>query len=93
MDKTIKIWKQTKERAIMYHPWYIQVQQIFDFSPKLLNVDKTHISSLMLKKKEHVLTLYAGDSEGSIHILKPQHNWKANSDFILERYYTNKLIL
>ncbi len=42
-----------------------------------------------MKKKEQQLSLYAGDSEGSIHILRPDPTWLHNNNkadfFLLEK--------
>jgi hypothetical protein len=36
-----------------------------------------------------MLTVFSGDTEGSLHIIKQEEPWKANSTFMIEKSYFN----
>ncbi|KAL4445096.1 hypothetical protein ABPG74_018824 [Tetrahymena malaccensis] len=82
-DKTFKIWKQEEGRELFYHPWFVCYQVIFDFSMKKMTNNSTYISCIHCKDGEN-LQLYAGDTEGSLHMIRPE-SLKKNSVYILEK--------
>ena len=68
-DKTLKIWKQEDGREFLYHPWYVVFQVIYDFSMKKMINYQAYLTTFLLKESE-TLTVFTGDAEGSLHILK-----------------------
>ena len=71
----------------MFHPWFTCRQIIQDFSPRKGFDHIVYINSLVTKFGEN-LTLYGGDTEGNIHLFKPE-SWKADSSFVLEKTISN----
>jgi len=84
-DKTIKLWKPDSGRELLYYPWFICIQTIKDFqSVSGFNAleNPIWISSLEFKEGES-LALFAGDSEGSMVILRPKDSWREGGQFEL----------
>ena len=68
----------------MFHPWFNCCQILQDFSPRKGFDHIVYINSLVTKFGENLITLYGGDTEGNVHLFKPD-SWKADSSFLLEK--------
>ena len=65
------IFRQEKNRKFFMHPWYQCYQVITDFSIKKLNENPVYITNFEIKDGEREkFILYAGDSEGALHVIK-----------------------
>ncbi|CAD8158706.1 unnamed protein product [Paramecium pentaurelia] len=65
-DKVLRIWKQESGREFMYHPWFVTVQIIYDFSMKKSLNQQSYITAFLVKMPQ--FQLYAGDTDGSLHL-------------------------
>ena len=68
-DRTLRIWKQEDGREFLFHPWYVVFQVIYDFSIKKNVGNSAYLTAFLLREAEN-LTLFAGDTDGSLHIIK-----------------------
>ena len=77
-DRTLRIWKQEDGREFLYHPWYVVFQVIYDFSMRRNVGNQGYLTSFLLRESES-LSLFIGDTEGSLHIIHQEESWKQNS--------------
>ena len=55
---------------MLYHPWFICYQVIYDFSMKKMMNHNVYINDIHLREDD-LQRIYAGDTEGFIHLIKP----------------------
>jgi hypothetical protein len=78
-DRTMRVWRIDKTRSLLHYPWFIEYQRASGFiSADVLGAQLSGNSyywgQLWLTCFDHkvsdTLSLYAGDSEGSIYLFK-----------------------
>jgi len=69
---------------MLYHPWFICYQVIYDFSMKKMMNHNVYITDIHLREDD-LSRIYAGDTEGSIHLIKPEMPNKPESTYLIEK--------
>lgn len=76
-DKTFRIWRIDKARALLMYPWFVPLQIVKDFtSVNPSPVDNNVWVTCFDVKEGESIALYAGDSEGSLLEFKAPDNWR-----------------
>ena len=69
---------------MLYHPWFICYQVIYDFSMKKMMNHNVYITTIHLREDDNT-KIYVGDTEGSIHLIKPEVQNKVESTYMIEK--------
>jgi hypothetical protein len=92
-DRTLRIWRIDKARALLMYPWFVPLQIVKDFTSinASLIENSVWITCLDVKEGESI-AFYAGDSEGSTLEFRAPDDWRTVKECVFHLHKKNSTL-